>query len=167
MFLWNNICLQVHAHGCENAILIVGVKKIKKLFFLSPGTRIPDAAIKVIDMLEKNNNDNTKAKSATGWILCELCDEKLLGRKSMESAICWFSPSCIRLCFYLLNENCVSKWLASTWCPISVSTFDIHFNLWWKTSVIHSKGMFVSLYLNTLCTYTFKFDVGHMCQIVA
>lgn len=31
-----------------------------------PGTRIPDAAIKVIDMLEKNSNDNTKAKSATG-----------------------------------------------------------------------------------------------------
>lgn len=31
-----------------------------------PGTRIPDAAIKVIDMLEKNSIDNTKAKSATG-----------------------------------------------------------------------------------------------------
>lgn len=46
-------------------VVVVGVKKLK-LFFPPPGTRIPDAAIKVIDMLEKNNNDNTKAKSATG-----------------------------------------------------------------------------------------------------
>lgn len=44
----------------------VGVKKLRSFFFSFPGTRIPDAAIKVIDMLEKNSNDNTKAKSATG-----------------------------------------------------------------------------------------------------
>lgn len=47
-------------------VVVVDVKKLIKLFFPPPGTRIPDAAIKVIDMLEKNNNDNTKAKSATG-----------------------------------------------------------------------------------------------------
>lgn len=47
-------------------VVKVGVKKIKKISFPPSSTRIPDAAIKVIDMLEKNSNDNTKAKSATG-----------------------------------------------------------------------------------------------------
>lgn len=111
---------------------IVGVKKkkrIKKLSFSPPGTRIPDAAIKVIDMLEKNNNNNTKAKSATGWIsTCELCDENLLGKKILEWAICWFfTPISYQALFLftVLNENDVTKWLAITCCPTPVSTFDI------------------------------------------